>query len=346
MLQPDVTRIGRAALDKNDGMKSTLVDRLVLAATVVIFCAAIVVLYHEFASVSPRDALASLAALPAHQILAAAGLTAASYLLLTGYDFLALRYVQRRLRYRDVLLASFTAFVFSNNIGFQLLSGGSTRYRIYSSFGLGAVDIGEIVVFCTFTYALGVITVGGLLALAEPAAIAALLDLPQPVISAAGLVLLGCSAAYLAAAAVWRRPIAIHRFRLRPPSLNLATAQVALASFDAVLAGAVMYVLLPADLDITYQAYLGIYVIAATMSVLSLVPGGFGVFEAAVTLMTAPPSKAAALAAFFAYRMIYFIVPLAIAIVCFALHESRRKAGAHSKALRSSRRSRPIKFRE
>ena len=91
-----------------------------------------------------------------------------------------------------------------------------------------------------------------------------------------------------------------------------------------MLAGTVMYVLLPADLDLTYQFYLGIYVIAATMSVLSLVPGGFGVFEAVITLMTAPPSKAAALAAFFAYRMIYFIVPLAIAIVWFALHESRR----------------------
>jgi uncharacterized membrane protein YbhN (UPF0104 family) len=310
-------------LTKN-GMKSKLLDRLILIATVAIFCAAIVVLFHQFASVSPHDALASLAALPARQVLAAIGLTTASYLLLTGYDFLALRYVQRSLRFRDVLLASFAAFAFSNNVGFQLLSGGSTRYRIYSGFGLGAVEIGEIVAFCTFTYALGVITVAGLLALIEPAAIATVLKLPQPMISAAGLALLACSAAYLVVAAIWHRPIAIGRFQLRAPSLALAAAQVALASVDAVLAGTVMYVLLPADLDLTYPFYLGIYVIAATMSVLSLVPGGFGVFEAAITLMTAPPSKAAALAAFFAYRMIYFIIPLAIAIVCFALHESRR----------------------
>ena len=324
MLQPDLSRVGRATLGKNDGMKSALVDRLVLVVTGVMFCAAIVVLYHEFASVSPHDAFASLAALPGGQILAAAGLTAASYLLLTGYDFLALRYVQRSLRFRDVLLASFTAFVFSNNIGFQLLSGGSTRYRIYSSFGLDAVEIGEILAFCTFTYALGVITVGGLLALIEPAEIAALLNLPRPLISAVGLGLIVCSIVYLAVAAIWRRPIAIRNFRLRPVSLMLAVAQVALASIDAVLAGTVMYVLLPADLDITYQAYLGIYVVAGTTSVLSLVPGGFGVFEAAVTLMVAPPSKAAALAAFFAYRIIYFIFPLAIAIVCFVFHESSR----------------------
>ena len=96
-------------------MTSRLVGRLALVTTIVIFCAAIIVLFREFASVSPHDVLARLAALPKRQIFAAIGLTALSYLLLTGYDFLALRYVRRRLRFRDVLFASFTAFAFSNN---------------------------------------------------------------------------------------------------------------------------------------------------------------------------------------------------------------------------------------
>ncbi len=89
--------------------------------------------------------------------------TVLSYLLLTGYDFLAVRYVRRRLRFRDLLFASFTAFALSNNLGVQLLSGGSTRYRIYKSYGLGAIEIGAIVVFCTIAYALGVITVSRIL---------------------------------------------------------------------------------------------------------------------------------------------------------------------------------------
>ncbi len=58
--------------------------------------------------------------------------------------------------------------------------------------------------------------------------------------------------------------------------LSPALAQVALASL-AVLAGTVLYVLLPADLGLTYQSYLTVYVIGATVSVLSLVPGGLGV---------------------------------------------------------------------
>ena len=306
-------------------MTSRLVDRLAAVATIAIFCAAIIVLFREFANVTLREVFVHLAALPKHQIIVAVGLTIASYILLTGYDFLALHYVGRRLRFRDVLLASFTAFAFCNSIGFQLLSGGSIRYRIYSSFGLDATEIGEVVAFCTLTYALGVITVGGMVALFNTAAVGALVHLPRPIISVCGLALLGTSIAYLGLAAMWREPIEFGRYRLRPPSLKMAFAQVVLASVDAVLAGMVMYVLLPADLRVSFQSFLGVYMIAATASVLSLVPGGLGVFETVITVLMAPPSKAAALGGFLAYRMIYFIFPLALAIVLFALHEFRRR---------------------
>jgi len=308
-----------------NGMRQRLVNLIVLLATISIFCAAIIVLYHQFSSVSLGAVLAFVSAMPRRQALAAVGLTAASYSLLTGYDFLALRYVRRHLRWPEVALASFTAFAFSNNIGFQLLSGGSMRYRIYSNLGFRGGDILRIVAFCTIAYALGVITVGGMVFLFEPAEIAALLKLPRPAISAAGLALLACTAAYFVVAAKWKRPIVLHRFRLQPPSLGLAIAQVTLASLDAVLASTVFYVLLPADLDLGFPTFLGIYLLASTMSVLSLVPGGLGVFETAVTLMTAPPSKAAALGAFLAYRFIYFILPFVVAIVAFSLHELRRR---------------------
>jgi uncharacterized membrane protein YbhN (UPF0104 family) len=304
-------------------MTSRLLDRLAVVATIIIFCAAIVVLVREFAGVSPSEVLVRLAALPRHQVYQAIGLMAASYFLLAGYDFLALSYVRRRLAWRDVLFVSFTAFAFSNGIGFQLLSGGSMRYRLYSGFGLTAVEIGEIVAFCTFTYALGVITVGGLLALFDSVEIAALLRLPQLLVHAIGLALLAFSVGYLVVAALWRKPIVFGRYRLRPPSLTLALAQVALASIDAVLAGSVMYVLLPVAFGITFRSFLDVYIMAATASVLSLVPGGLGVFEAVFTVMTMPSSKAAELGALLAYRMIYFIAPLIVAMVWLAVHELR-----------------------
>jgi uncharacterized membrane protein YbhN (UPF0104 family) len=304
-------------------MTSRLIDRLVILATIVIFGIALAVVFREFAGVSVRDVLARFAALPVRQIFAAAGLTAASYLLLTGYDFLALLYVGRRLRFRDVLYVSFTSFAFSNSIGFQLLSGGSMRYRIYSHLGLKAVQIGEIVAFCTFTYALGVVTVGGLVALFNPACLTSLVPLPKWLISAFGLVLLAVSAAYAAVAAIWRKPIAFGPYRLRPPSLALALAQIALASVDAVLASTVVYALLPPEPGMAFWSFLGVYIVAATASVLSWVPSGLGVFETVVIVMTAPVAKAAELGALLAYRMIYFIAPLAIATALFAAREFR-----------------------
>jgi uncharacterized membrane protein YbhN (UPF0104 family) len=317
---------GAASTGARREMSLKALDRLAAAATFVIFCAAIFILAGEFESVNLSDLLAAFTAMPRRQIVAGLGLTIASYLLLTGYDFLALRYVGRRLPVRDTLFASFTAFAFSNGIGFQLLSGGSMRYRIYSSFGIPAVEIGEIVAFCTVSYALGAITVAGLVALFEPAEFGLLLHLSEPLAFALGLALVGGSAAFLMAVALRHEPIELGRFRLRMPPLRLAVGQIVLASADAVLAGTVIYALLPFDFGITFKAFLGVYMLAATASVLSLVPGGLGVFETVTTLLTAPPSKAAMLGAFLAYRLIYFIAPLLLAIALLVLHELGRKA--------------------
>jgi uncharacterized membrane protein YbhN (UPF0104 family) len=315
-------------------MMVRLIDRLAFLATVVIFCAAIVVLVREFQGVSLHAVLDRLSAMPLRGIVAAMALTAASYLLLTGYDMLALRYVGRQLPLRDVIFASFTAFVLSNNVGFQILSGGSIRYRLYSRLGLDAVAIGEVVAFCSFAYVLGVVTVGGVLVLSDPGTFAALLNVPRPLVIACGAILLAVSLGYLAVAAWWRAPIALGRYQLRPPSLSLAVAQVVLASADAVLAATVMYVLLPTELDFSYRYFLGIYTIAATASILSLVPGGLGVFETAITVLAAPPSKAAALGVLFIYRLIYFILPLVIALAWFGLRTFRRRKLVRSECAR------------
>jgi uncharacterized membrane protein YbhN (UPF0104 family) len=99
-----------------------LVDRIVLIATISIFGAAVVVLCDQFRSVSLTAALACLATMPKYQIYAAIGHTAGSYLLLTACDFLALSYVRRHLRFRDVVFTSFAAFAFS---GLRIRHAGS-----------------------------------------------------------------------------------------------------------------------------------------------------------------------------------------------------------------------------
>src|SRR3546814_14347461 len=101
-------------------------------------------------------------------MLLAAGLAVASYFLLILYDALALRYVARRLPYSRIALASFVAYAFSNNIGFALLSGGSIRYRLYSSWGLSSGEVNRIICFGVLTFGLGVLSLAGAIFLLEP----------------------------------------------------------------------------------------------------------------------------------------------------------------------------------
>jgi uncharacterized membrane protein YbhN (UPF0104 family) len=308
-------------------MTQKTVNRLTLAVALAMFFAAIFMLYRELENTRLIDVVGGLEALPKTRVIGALALTAASYLLLTAYDFLALNYVGRKLRLWETLFASFIAFSFSNNLGFALMSGGSVRYWIYTGFGLGPVEIWETVAFCTLTYGLGVTTVGGLMFLFDPAGIASILNLPQSLLRAAGIAMVVTGVAYLIIIVARRRAIALWRYRLRLPSLGCGLMQISVASFDQALAAGVVYVLLPPDTQISFHVFLGIYVIAAPISLLSLVPGGLGVFETAVVTLLVGPSKAALLGSLIAYRLIYFVLPLALAILLVSIYEISRSSG-------------------
>jgi len=317
-LGPGTARSGNGVLT------SRTLDRLALAVTLGVLFVALYVLYRNVESVRLVDVTDRVQALPKAGLAAALLLTALSYLVLTGYDFLALRYVRLRLRLRDVLLASFIGFAFGNSMGFALVSGGAVRYRVYSGLGVRPVEIAEIVLFCTVTYALGFTTVGGLMLALDPRGVAVLLDISQAIVRMGGLALLGVGAVYLVAVAIRREAIPIGRYCLRLPSFGSGLMQIAIASVDLVVAGTVFYVLLPPEADVTYRALLGIYVLAGAAALLSLAPGGLGVFETVVLVMLTDVSKAASLGALVAYRVIYFLVPLALAAFCLAVHEIRR----------------------
>jgi uncharacterized membrane protein YbhN (UPF0104 family) len=307
-------------------MTQKTVNRLTFAVAVVMFFAAIFVLYRELENTRLVDVIANFEALPKTRVMLALALTAASYLLLTGYDFLALSYANHRLRPRETLFASFISFSFSNNLGFALMSGGSVRYWIYTAFGLRPVEVGEVVAFCTLTYGLGVATVGGLMLLFDPTGMSSILNLPQRLVLAIGIAMLAMGVAYLVVILAGRGPIALWHYQLRLPSLGCGLMQFFVASLDQALAAGVVYVLLPPDTQISFLQFLGVYVIAAPISLLSLVPGGLGVFETMVVALVASPSKAALLGSLIAYRLIYFVLPLVLAIFLVAIYEMSRSS--------------------
>src|SRR5579871_2368785 len=114
---------------------------------------------------SLKHALSSISAV---RWLLAIGSTSLAYAALAWYDQIALLHLRRRISWRFVALASFTAYALAHNIGASVLSGAVIRYRAYTTKGLSGGEVGVLVAFCSFTFALGAVTLGGLLLLFRP----------------------------------------------------------------------------------------------------------------------------------------------------------------------------------
>jgi phosphatidylglycerol lysyltransferase len=97
--------------------------------------------------------------------------------------------------------------------------------------------------------------------------------------------------------------------------------------------GAVLYVFLPADLHISYPALIGIFAVAMTIGVTSHVPGGLGVFEAAILFLVPPPPALlpAVVSALVMFRFVYYFLPLVLGGVAVAVAEGLR----HRRRLRA-----------
>jgi phosphatidylglycerol lysyltransferase len=259
-------------------------------------------------------------------------LTAANYLVLTGYDALALRYIHHALPYRHIALASFIGYAFSNNL--SLLAGGAARLRLYPAWGVSAGEVSKVVAFCTLTFCLGLFASGGVVLLVKPLALPAALHLPFRSSRPLGLLFLGLIGGYLSWSTLGHRPLRVRAWELLPPVPWLSLAQVAVSSIDWILVAGVFSVLLPPAAPSSLEVF-GIFLLAQVAGVLSQVPGGLGVFETVVVLLLSPTLPAAVvLGSLLAYRAIYYLLPLGVAAVLLGASEVVRQR-AHGKQITS-----------
>lgn len=306
-------------------MKHTL-HRLAPVLVLALAGAALWVMQRELQAYNFHAIIQSLGDISRGRLILALMLTMASYVLLTGYDVLALRYIRRPLPYGKIALASFLGYVFSYNVGLSILGGSAIRYRLYSAWGLSAIEIAKVVACCTVAFWLGVFTLGGLALLLEPPAILSSLNLPVAPARLLGVVLLMLVGVYLWWGTVRTSPLRLRRWELLLPSVPLSLAQIALSAVDWALAGAVCYLLLPASQPLPYAEFLGIFLLAQVLGVISHVPGGIGVFETIILLLLSPTLPApSVVGALIAYRGLYYLFPLMVATALLAAYELTRR---------------------
>ncbi|HSB34390.1 MAG TPA: bifunctional lysylphosphatidylglycerol flippase/synthetase MprF [Nitrospirota bacterium] len=287
-----------------------------------LFLTALWVLHHTLSGYHYRDLAAGARTVPAARLLSALLLTVLNYLVLTGYDALAFRYIRHTLEYGRIAFASFIGYAFSNNIGLSMLAGISVRYRLYTSWGLSILEVTKMVAFYTLTLWLGLLFVGGLALIAQPAASPAQMNLPFISARSLGVAFLAVVCGYVGWSAFRRKPVAILHREIELPSASLSAQQIALSSLDWLLAGSVLYVLLPEFPGLSFPAFIGIYILAQVAGLVSQVPGGLGVFETVVILLLPPGSAAPQIfGALLLYRGIYYLLPLIVAAVMMGAYE-------------------------
>ncbi|WP_455873934.1 lysylphosphatidylglycerol synthase domain-containing protein [Rhizobium yanglingense] len=292
----------------------------VLINLALVFCLmlAAFLLYRVFSRYTLSDVLDSIGTIPGARILGGLGFAAASYLCLTGFDWLALRYAGRPLSYPRAAIASFTSLSIGHNLGFAALSSGAVRYRFYSRWGLNAEEVAKVILFCGVTVGIGLSALAGIALIINPQDAANLLKLGPDSLFALGCACLSLPVVYVTLSAIVRTPLHLWKWSFEMPRLKLALGQVVIGTVNFIFVAACLHQMLAVQGQASYVQTATAYVLANIAVLVTHVPGGLGVIEATVSYVL---PGAASIGALVAFRVIYFLVPLMIGLPVFAISE-------------------------
>jgi uncharacterized membrane protein YbhN (UPF0104 family) len=289
---------------------------------VALLVGAIYVVQREFRNLKLEDIATAVSAIPRHALVIAFVWTILSYGVLTFYDRLGTIYAGHKVSYLRVSFASFCAYALSHNLGFAAVSGAAVRYRLYAHWGLTPLQIAKVVAFCSLTFALGGMVLGGSILFLEPGSIPFFGEhLPHWMLYGVGVLLWAVVAAYVTLSRVFG-VVRLFGHEVGLPGWRMAILQVLLATVDVAITASIFYQLLPHAPGLTWLIFLGVYVASYTAGLAANLPGGIGVFDTAMLLGLSPYLEApVVVGAIVVFRLYYYIIPLFIAGGLFAGNE-------------------------
>ena len=288
------------------------------------FCLlAFYLVYKEIKDVGFAAIRKSLFQTPILFLLGAAVFVLCDYIALSGYDFLALKYIRKKLPFLKVLKAAMISFSVTNTTGHAYIAGGSIRYLFYSKLGLNEVDILKMIAFESLTFLIGMVAVFDISLLSVH-----FLDIPvlgqKALPFDIGAVALTLILLLYVLFVVWpRRKIQYKRIFIPAPSMKMTLKQLILGGCDILSSSAVFYLLLKAHADVHFFHVVPIYLLAQIIGISTQVPGGLGVFEGAFLYLFphTMAEKSGILAALISFRLLYYFVPLIISGLFLAIEQ-------------------------
>src|SRR5712691_7376970 len=297
-------------------------NRIGVLLSLAIIAIAAVELYRILRDIEVSEVVQALLEADPRDIAFAALSVAGGYFTLTFYDLFALRTIGRAdVPYRVAALAGFTSYSVGHNIGASVFTGGAVRYRVYSAWGLNAIDVAKICFVAGLTFWLGNATVLGLGIAYQPLAASAIDQLPAWLNRTAALAVLLVLTLYVIW--VWRRPRVVGRegWSVTLPGGPLTLLQIGIGIVDLGFCALAMYMLVPDEPNTGFVTVAVIVVAATLLGFASHAPGGLGVFDAAMMVALWQFDKEELLAGLLLFRLLYYIVPFTLSLLILAGRE-------------------------
>jgi glycosyltransferase 2 family protein len=301
--------------------------RLGILASLTIVTIAIMHLVKTLKGINSDHVLLALEDQSYSHIFLAALCVLCAFFTLTFYDLFALRTIGKfNVPYRIAALSSFASYSIGHNIGATVFTGGAIRFRIYSDWGLSAIDVAKICFISGLTFWLGNAFVLGIGLMAHPAAtepIPVLYLLPETLTQLIGFGLIAGIVAYLFWLAVGRnrRELGRDGWKVVLPSAPLTLVQILIGVIDLGFCALAMYLLMPTSPHIDFLSMAVVFIIATLLGFASHAPGSLGVFDAVMLAGLKQFEREDMIASLLIFRILYFVIPFAVAITAMGLRE-------------------------
>jgi len=281
---------------------------------------AVVVLWRELHSLAPAEVVANVRAWGVWRIALVICLAAASFTLTAIVEWMGLRWSGTPLPFPTAALRSFMVNGLIHSVGANVVTATIVRSWVYRRTDLRLLGSAATTAFAAMSLVLGLaVLVGAGLLTATPGQLHAVRLSIAPARAGAAITL-GGVVAYVAACAAW--PGALLFRKLRMPNARVAIGQAALGAVDNAISATMLWLLIGRGAA-PYPAFIVAYPLAYLAGLLSTVPGGAGVFEAALVLLLPGVSRPALAAGFLGYRLIFYLAPLALALLLIAVEMAR-----------------------
>ena len=219
------------------------------------------------------------------------------------------------------MCSSDLSYSIGHNVGATVFTGGAVRYRIYSHWGLTAMDVAKICFVAGTTFWLGNITVLGVGIAWHPEAASQIDQLPPAVNRALGITMLVALVCYVVW--VWRTPRIVGRdnWKVQLPNGPLTLLQILIGILDLGFCSLAMYMLMPSTPYVDFVSISVVFVTATLGGFISHSPGGLGVFDTAMLYALSQYDTAELVAGLLIFRLLYYITPFTLALVTLGIRE-------------------------